>query len=201
MSRKRKTRPSSPAQIAARRAARQAVREEAERLRAQGAEVSTDPQSGRIKGAYKPDVVVMMRRSEEITPSDEAAVRKLEALIAKAAAAPACSLSALDRVIGGEVGDHGIGSRIEAAQTLMQWSERMDAVTWAMARELCDGNLLGSRWRGVILRRTGERNPKAQAGIARQVFRVLAAVSEEVARARPPANDDLAPDVVRALAG
>ena len=198
MTRRKKSKPSSPAEIAARRAVIQSARAEAQRLKDQGAEVVQDPRTLEVTGAYKPDVVVMMRRAEGITPSDESAVRKFEALIAQANGGSRSSLSALDRVNGGDKGDGGIVAHIDAAKELDRRRKLMDPLTWAILRELCDGNLLVDRWRGVVQARTGETNDKAQAGIVRQAFRVLGTVEDQLRR--PTANDDK-PDVAVPLAG
>lgn len=196
--RKSKSKPSTPAEIAARRAMLQSARADAQRLKDQGAEVVQDPRTLEVTGAYKPDVVVMMRRSEGITPSDESAVRKFEALIAEATGGSRSSLAILDRVSGGDKGDGGIGAHIDAAKELNRRRKLMDPMTWALIRELCDGNLLVDRWRGVVQARTGETNEKAQAGIVRQAFRVLGVVEDQLRR--PPANDDK-PDVAIPLVG
>jgi hypothetical protein len=199
MSRRRsRNKPSTPEEIAARRQKLRDAAAEAQRLKDQGAEVSQDPRTGEIAGAFKPDVVVLMRREEAITPSDEAAVRKFEELIQKASGGSSSSLAVLDRVSGGDIGDRGVGAHVQAAKDLEERRKRMDLVTWPLLRELCDGNLLVTRWRKVIERRTGETNPKAQAGIVRQVFRVLAAVEEQIRneRTRRPANDDRQHDAV-----
>ncbi|RZJ01829.1 MAG: hypothetical protein EON90_02135 [Brevundimonas sp.] len=199
MTRRRRNKPSSPAEIAARRAQLQETRNEVARLKDQGAEVSQDNRTGEITGAYKPDVVVMMRRSEVITPSDESAVRSFERLVQKAAGSSASCLSVLDRVSGGDTGDQGIGAHIEAAQQLRRRQRRMDPLTWALLRDLCDGNLLVTRWRVVVQKRTGETNEKAQGGIIRQAFRVLAAVEDDIRRS--PANDDHPQPVAIPLVG
>ena len=198
MTRRKKTKASTPAEIAARRAVIQNAKAEAQRLKDQGAEVVQDPRTLEVTGAYKPDVVVMMRRSSGITPSEESAVRKFEALIAKANGGSRSSLAVLDRENGGDKGDGGIGAHIDAAKELDRRREQMDPLTWAILRELCDGNLLVDRWRGVVQRRTGETNDKAQAGIVRQAFRVLGNVEDQLRR--PPANDDK-PHVAVPLAG
>lgn len=191
--------PSSPEEIAARRAVLQGAKAEASRLRDQGAEVVQDPRTLEVTGAYKPDVVVIMRRSDGINPSEESAVRRFERLIADANGGSHSSLGVLDRVQGGDVGDGGIGSHVDAAIKLQKWRKLMDPMTWALARELCDGNLLVDRWRGVIHRRTGETNEKAQAGIVRHTFRVIAIVADQVKR--ETANDDRPPHVAVPLAG
>lgn len=197
---RRKNKPSSPAEIAERRRIQAEGKAEAKRLRAQGAEVVQDQRTQAVTGAYKPDVVVMMSRAGEITPTEEDAVRRFEALIAKAEIAPSCGLGALDRVHGGDIGDRGIGAHIQAAKDLLKRRERMDSLTWSVLRDLCAGNLLVTRWRHVIEAKTGETNPKAQAGIVRQAFRVLAIVEDEIKRARP-ANDDRPQDGAMPLAG
>ena len=201
MTKRKKNKPSSPAEIAARRARIAEAKAEVERLKDQGAEVSQDPRTGELTGAFKPDVVVMMRRAEEITPDEESAVRRFEQLCAKADASPPCSLGALDRVHGGDMGDHGIGAHIDAANALIRRQIRMDPLTWTILRDLCAGNLLVTRWRRVIQTRTGESNPKAQAGIARQAFRVLAVVEEQIKRHDRTANDDRAQHQALPLAG
>lgn len=189
MTKRRKNKPSSPAEIAARRVAIQQARAEADRLREQGAEVSQDPRTGELTGAFKPDVVVMMARAGELTPSEEDAVRRFEKLIARADVGPGCGLGSLDRVHGGDIGDRGIGAHIDAAHALIQRQTRMDALTWSILRDICAGNLISGRWRTIIQDRTGETNQKAQAGIIRQAFRVLAVVEEQIKRGKP-ANDD-----------
>lgn len=199
MTRRRRNQPSTPVEIAARRAQLQETRAEVARLKEQGVEVSQDQRTGEITGAYKPDVVVMMRRSEAITPSDESAVRSFERLVQKAAGSSSSCLSVLDRVSGGDTGDQGIGAHIEAAKQLRRRQRRMDTLTWVLLRDLCDGNLLVTRWRVVIQQRTGESNEKAQAGILRHAFRVLASVEEDIRRS--PANDDHLQDVVIPLVG
>ncbi|RZJ47439.1 MAG: hypothetical protein EON87_00985 [Brevundimonas sp.] len=200
MTKRKKNKPSSPAEIAARRAQLQDARAEAQRLKDQGAEVATDPRTGEITGAFKPDVVTMMARAGEIDASEESAVRRFEGLLAKADVGPGSALGSLDRVHGGDLGDRGIGAHIDAAKALIQRQTRMDPLTWAILRDLCAGNLLTDRWRPVIVKATGETNPKAQAGIIRQAFRVLAVVEEQIKRGKP-ANDDRPPDAEISLAG
>lgn len=197
---RRKSKPSSPAEIAERRRVQAEGKEEAQRLRDQGAEVVQDQRTQAVTGAYKPDVVVMMSRAGEITPTEEDAVRRFEALIAKAEIAPSCGLGALDRVHGGDMGDRGMAAHIQAAKDLLKRRDRMDSLTWSVLRDLCGGNLLVTRWRQVIEAKTGETNPKAQAGIVRQAFRVLAIVEDEIRRARA-ANDDRPQDGAIPLAG
>ena len=188
MSRKKRNKPSNPAEIAARRLQLQTAQADADRLRQQGAEVSQDPRTREVTGAYKPDVVVMMSRAEHITPSEEDAVRKFEQLIAKASTSPGSGLAVLDRVSGGDIGDRGVGAHIDSAMKLEKRRVRMDPITWSLLRDLCDGNLLVTRWRRIVEDRTGETNAKAQAGIVRQAFRVLAAVEEAIKKEKP-AND------------
>lgn len=187
------------AEVEERRASLQNARAEARRLKDMGAEVSQDPRTLEVTGAFRPDVVVMMRRAEAITPSDESAVRKFEKLISDSNGGSRSSLSALDRVSGGDKGDLGIGAHIDAAKQLQKRQRRMDPLTWALVRELCDGNLLVDRWRQVVQRRTGETADKAQAGIIRHAFRVLAAV-EEMIRLEA-VNDDQPQDRGIPLAG
>lgn len=199
MTKRRKNKPSTPAEIAARRAQLQETRAEVERLKGQGAEVSQDARTGEILGAYKPDVVVMMMRADAITANEESAVRSFERLVQKAAGSSSSCLSVLDRVSGGDTGDQGIGAHIEAAVQLKRRQSRMDPLTWALLRDLCNGNLLAHRWRPVVEQRTGEANEKAQAGILRQAFRILTAVEDDIRRS--PANDDHPQNVVLPLVG
>ena len=196
MSRKRH-KPSSPEEIAARNAERRAriagADAEASRLTAQGAEVNRDQATGEIVGAFKPDVVTMMARADKISASEESAVRRFERLILKAGSTPS-SLSVLDRVTGGDTGDRGIGAHIDAAMALDEIRRHMDGLTWGLLREVCDGNLIVTRWRNVVKVWTGESNADAQAGIIRQAFRVLVTAEEAAieARKRRPANDEKA---------
>ena len=200
MTKRKKNKPSSPAEIAARRAQLQEARAEAQRLKDQGAEVATDPRTGEVTGAFKPDVVTMMARAGEIDASEESAVRRFEKLLAKADTGPASGLGALDRVSSGPVGDKPIIAHVEAAAALIERQTRMDSLTWNILRELCAGNLLTTRWRKVIWLRTGETNAKAQAGIVRQAFRVLAVVEEQIKRSKT-ANDNRPQDPALPLAG
>jgi hypothetical protein len=200
MTKRKKNKPSSPAEIAARRAQLQEARAEAQRLKDQGAEVVTDPRTGEVTGAFKPDVVTMMARAGEIDASEESAVRRFEKLLAKADVGPGSGLGSLDRVSGSPAGDRPIIAHVEAAAALIARQTRMDTLTWNILRELCAGNLLTDRWRKVIETRTGEKNPKAQAGIVRQAFRVLAVVEEQIKRQKP-ANDDGPQDREIPLAG
>lgn len=157
------------------RARRQEAKAEAARIRAQGAHVTLD-RDGTIIAAYRSDVVEMMRASGNLTPDQVQAYRNLEALVAKAGdPSPSC-LSKLDRVTGGGDAGEALSRKLDAVSDLIRREERMDPGTWAFLRELVEGGALLTRWRGVVERRTGERNPAAQAGAIRQVLRTLEAV-------------------------
>lgn len=204
---RRKNKPSSPEEIAARRRERleriAGADAEAARLTGQGAEVNRDTNTGEIVGAFKPDVVTMMARADAISAAEESAVRRFERLILKAGTTPSC-LSSLERVNGQSAGDPTLASvirHVEAAQGLEELRRHMDALTWGLLRELCDGNLILTRWRQVVERHTRERNDKVQGGVVRQAFRVLVAAEEAAieARKRRPANDAQADAI--ALAG
>lgn len=176
---KKPTHPQDMATIAERRAERKQNAEEIERLsREDDITVNVDERTGQMVGAWRRDVVSMMRDAGKITDEVAGYVRGLESLIAVANGRSASCLSILDRVSGGPVGDHAIVQHIEAAKALNGRSERMDAATWGLLRELCDGNLLITRWRGVVQRRTGEIGDRAQGAAIRQAFRALASVEE-----------------------
>lgn len=179
---RRKHKPTDPrdmASIAERRAERKQNAEEIERLsREDDITVNVDQRTGQMVGAWRRDVVSMMRDAGKITDEVAGYVRGLESLIADANGRSASCLSILDRVSGGPVGDHAIVQHIEAAKALNRRSERMDTATWGLLRELCDGNLLITRWRGVVQRRTGEIGDRAQGAAIRQAFRALASVEE-----------------------
>lgn len=174
---KRKAKPSDPQDIARLRREREMNREEVERLSEQSdVTLNLDERTGLLVGAWRRDAVSMMRDAGSITDEEAGYVRLLEALVQKAnGRSPSC-LSVLDRVHGGPVGDHLLVSKIEAARALAQRQSAMDPMTWGLLRELCDGNLLISRWRSVVQRRTGEVTPKAQGAVVRHAFRVLSAV-------------------------
>jgi hypothetical protein len=171
--------PSDPQEIAARRVERQQNAEEIARLsKEEDVTVNVDQRTGEMVGAWRRDVVSMMRDAGKITDEVAGYVRGLEGLIAEANGRSASCLSILDRVSGGPVGDHAIVQHIAAAKALSKRQEGMDQMTWNLLRELCDGNLLITRWRGVVQRRTGEEGERAQGAIVRQAFRVLASVEE-----------------------
>lgn len=184
MARKRKKKPFDPAAAERNRQEREANLAEVTRLEAMpDVAVSVDPQTRRLTGAYRVDVVEAMLRSGKIGPNEESAVRSLEALIYKAVGNSGSSLGVLDRVSGGVTTDP-VAACITASRQLAKRAERMDPTTWGLLRELCDGNLISTRWRQVVARRTGETQPEAQSGVIRQAFRVLAEV-EEALRKRP----------------
>jgi hypothetical protein len=175
------TDPQDMATIAERRAERARSAEEIKRLtREDDVTVNVDERTGQLVGAWRRDVVSMMRDAGKITDEVAGYVRGLEGLIAEANGRSASCLSILDRVSGGPVGDHAIVQHIEAARALNKRQMGMDRVTWGLLRELCDGNLLISRWRGVVERRTGEKGERAQGAIIRQAFRALASVEESI---------------------
>lgn len=179
MGKPKRKQPSDPQEIAARRIERQRNAEEIARLaKEEDVTVNIDPRTGEMVGAWRRDVVSMMRDAGKITDEVAGYVRGLEGLIAEANGRSASCLSILDRVSGGPVGDHAIVQHIAAAKELNRRQECMDRATWDLLRELCDGNLLITRWRGVVERRTGEGGDRAQGAIIRQAFRALASVEE-----------------------
>lgn len=179
--RTRRRQPHDPAEAERRRAEREQTNAEAKRMKAMGAEVNRDQRTGEILGAYKPDVVTLMQRADKISQDEVNAVRKLEALIDRANGPSQSSLAVLDRVAGGKQNDH-VKGKVDAARALALRQAEMDPLTWALLRQLCDGNLLVSRWRARVAQLTGETNADCQAGIVRQAFRVLAGVEEALAR-------------------
>jgi len=184
MSRKRKARrnaPRDPAVAEQRQRERADIKAETARLKALGVEVNHDKYTGQIVGAYRPDVVTLMKGAGKISQEEADAVRNLEALIERANGPSPSSLSSLDRVSGGVPADP-IRAKVDAARQLARRQEAMDALTWALLRQLCDGNLLTTRWRQRVEMLTGETNPDAQSGVVRQAFRVLAGVEERLAR-------------------
>lgn len=179
--RKKPTDPQDMASIAERRAERARNAEEINRLtREDDVTVNVDARTGQLVGAWRRDVVSMMRDAGKITDEVAGYVRGLEGLIAEANGRSASCLSILDRVSGGPVGDHAIVQHIAAARALSKRQDGMDQMTWSLLRELCDGNLLITRWRGVVQRRTGEEGERAQGAILRQAFRALASVEESI---------------------
>jgi hypothetical protein len=179
--RKKPTAPQDMASIAERRAERARNAQEINRLtKEDDVTVNVDARTGQLVGAWRRDVVSMMRDAGKITDEVAGYVRGLEGLIAEANGRSASCLSILDRVSGGPVGDHAIVQHIEAAKALNKRQDGMDQMTWGLLREVCDGNLLITRWRGVVQRRTGEKGERAQGAIIRHAFRVLASVEETI---------------------
>lgn len=174
MSRRKKKKPYDPAAAARFRAEREQNAAEVARLQSDPEVlVVTDNKTGRLTGAHRVDVVEAMVRSGKMTYAQEEAVRGLEALITRAnGPSPAC-LGTLERISGGEAPDPA-GRQLDAIKALTERERCMDKCTWSLVRDLCDGNLLSTRWPQVVRKWTGETNPDAQKGAMRLAFQALA---------------------------
>lgn len=212
MARRKKTRASAPRKIVMTEAEQQAAsdkaaqdeavkradRAEDRRVKAMpGGVVNRDRRTGKALSREVLDVVMMMRRTKDaegrslIGDEEAGAVRTLERLIEKANGGGGSCLATLERVNGQSTGDPTLASVIrhtEAAHDLNARQSRLGPKTWAMLRELCDGNLGLGTWHGVVKAHTGEANPSARGAIVRQSFRELAQVERDIFQKRP-AND------------
>lgn len=181
-------------------AERKAERDEDRRVKAMpGGTINRDPRTGKTTSRVVLDVVGIMARTKDednrplIGAEETGAVRMLERMIEKANGGGGSCLSTLERVNGQPTGDPALTTimrRVDAAADLESIRLGLGPRTWAMLRELCDGNLSLTRWHGVVERHSGETGQKAQGAIIRQAFRELADVMREMHR--KPANDTVA---------
>lgn len=200
MSRKRRNKPSNPRKVvltpeeiaakaeadAKAMAERQAERAEDRRVKAMpGGTVNRDPRTGKTTSRQVLDVVMLMARTKDdenrplIGAEETGAVRMLERMIEKAGGGSGSCLSTLERVNGRAAGDPALATiirRTEAALDLKVTQKLLGPRTWAMLRELCDGNLGLARWHNVVERHSGETGQRAQGAIIRMAFRELADV-------------------------
>lgn len=219
MPRKKKNRPSAPRKIVRSEAEIQAAAEKAEREEAEkrdaraedrrvkdlGGVINRDKLTGKTVSREINDVAMQMRKTKDehgcplISDEEVGAVRKLEGLIERAYGGGGSCLSTLERVSGQSAGDPTLASVIRHTQSALDLNARrarLGPKTWAMLRELCDGNLGLPVWHSVVARHSGEANPTARGAIVRQAFRELAQVERDL-HCRRSANDS-APDIALA---
>lgn len=172
---KRRNKPSVPADITARRAARRA-------FEAQGLEVNVDKRDETILSVFRPDcfTLLLKGRAEEI-----AAVQWLEELI-RTAQGENGQERRPDFIRGSSEGAPGqnIGqAMLDADRYLVTATESMHPNTARMLFELLrpDEALL-TRWRPIVERCTGETNPQAQGAAVRAACTQLVWVQNNIHR-------------------
>lgn len=172
---KRRTKPSEPGDITARRAERR-------EFEARGLEVNVDQRNETILAVFRPDCFTLLLKGR---PEEIAAVQWLEELI-RTAQGENGQERRPDFIRGSSEGAPGqnIGqSMIDADRYLVTATEAMPPSTARMLFELLkpDEALL-TRWRPIVERCTRETNPQAQGAAVRAACAQLVWVRNNIHR-------------------
>lgn len=178
MARAKRNKASDPRDVAA-IAERRAMKREME---SRGITVHTDKRTEEITGAVRLDCFAMLLRGR---PEEQAAVQWFETLIrtAQGENTPERRPDFIRGSVEGAPGQNVSQAMIEAGRTLVAATEAMSPQMARMLFELLrPDEALITRWRQVVGRCTGERNPHAQAAAVRSACAHLVWVKANIGR-------------------